>query len=94
MAWEAAFVRLAAGKLTQLAQGTGLRLSFSTERSVQDELARESTSGGWLLLGPQHSKRVDAALLPSFRSACIAVHACNHLPFTGLPCPPLLSQTC
>ncbi|KAL4457923.1 hypothetical protein ABPG75_012788 [Micractinium tetrahymenae] len=44
LAWEAAFVRLAAGRLAELAQGAGLRLSFSTERSVQDELARESAS--------------------------------------------------
>lgn len=43
-------MRLAAGRLTEMAEGAGLRLSFSTERSVQDELARESTSGGacWL----------------------------------------------
>lgn len=45
LAWEAAFVRLASTQLTAMAEGAGLRLSFSTERSVQDELARESTSG-------------------------------------------------
>lgn len=48
MAWEAAFVRLAGGRLSEMAAGAGLRLSFSSERSVQDELARESTSGGWV----------------------------------------------
>ena len=45
LAWEAAFVGLAAGRLSAMAQGAGLRLSFSAERSVQDELARESTAG-------------------------------------------------
>ncbi len=45
MAWEAAFVQLASTRLAAMAEGAGLRLSFSTERSVQDELARESTSG-------------------------------------------------
>ncbi|PRW56197.1 Niemann-Pick C1 [Chlorella sorokiniana] len=44
LAWEAAFVQLASTQLTAMAEGAGLRLSFSTERSVQDELARESTS--------------------------------------------------
>lgn len=48
MAWEAAFVHLASTALTEMAEAAGLRLSFSTERSVQDELARESTSGGWV----------------------------------------------
>lgn len=46
LAWEAAFVGLAAGRLTEMAEAAGLRLSFSAERSVQDELARESASGG------------------------------------------------
>ncbi|KAL4425014.1 hypothetical protein ABPG77_002899, partial [Micractinium sp. CCAP 211/92] len=44
LAWEAAFVGLAAGRLTEMAEAAGLRLSFSAERSVQDELARESAS--------------------------------------------------
>ncbi|EFN58463.1 hypothetical protein CHLNCDRAFT_6284, partial [Chlorella variabilis] len=44
LAWEAAFVELASGLLSEMAEGVGLRLSFSTERSVQDELARESGS--------------------------------------------------
>ena len=46
MAWEAAFVGLATGRLSDMAAAVGLRLSFSTERSVQDELSRESTAGG------------------------------------------------
>lgn len=41
-AWEAAFIELARTKLTQMADEAGLRLSFSAERSVTDELARES----------------------------------------------------
>lgn len=41
-AWEAAFIELARTKLTQMANEAGLRLSFSAERSVTDELARES----------------------------------------------------
>ncbi|KAI3436838.1 hypothetical protein D9Q98_006248 [Chlorella vulgaris] len=42
LAWEAAFVELAGGRLSEMAAAAGLRLSFSAERSVQDELARES----------------------------------------------------
>ena len=41
-AWEAAFVELARTQLTGMAANAGLRLSFSSERSVADELARES----------------------------------------------------
>ena len=41
-AWEAAFLELAAGELSAMARAAGLGLSFSAERSVQDELARES----------------------------------------------------
>ena len=41
-AWEAEFIELARTKLTQIADEAGLRLSFSAERSVTDELARES----------------------------------------------------
>lgn len=43
-AWEAALVRLAGGRLSQMAASAGLRLSYSTERSVADELARESAA--------------------------------------------------
>lgn len=43
-AWEAAFLRLAAGNLSAMAAEAGLRLSYSAERSVADELARESTA--------------------------------------------------
>jgi Niemann-Pick C1 protein len=60
LAWEAAFVQLAATKLTNMAEGAGLRLSLSTERSVEDELARESTSGK-----PTKSSRLDLLCLPS-----------------------------
>lgn len=35
-------MELARGQLSTLAAGAGLRLSFSAERSVADELARES----------------------------------------------------
>lgn len=41
-AWEAAFVELAHSNLSDVAAAAGLRLSFSAERSVADELARES----------------------------------------------------
>lgn len=41
LAWEAAFLTLARGELSDVAAAGGLRLSFSTERSVQDELERE-----------------------------------------------------
>ena len=43
-AWEAAFVDLAKGRLLRKATGGGLRLSFSAERSVADELARVGTA--------------------------------------------------
>ena len=46
MAWETAFLELAGGELRDLLADQGLRLSFSAERSVQDELARESGAGG------------------------------------------------
>lgn len=45
-AWEAAFLRLAHHKLSRMVSDAGLRLSFSAERSVADELARESTADG------------------------------------------------
>lgn len=41
-AWEAAFIELAKTNLTEMAREAGLMLSFSAERSVADELARES----------------------------------------------------
>ena len=41
-AWEGAFVELARTQLSAMAAAAGLRLSFSAERSVADELARES----------------------------------------------------
>lgn len=41
-AWEAAFVHLAQGAMKDRADEAKLSLAFSTERSVQDELARES----------------------------------------------------
>lgn len=50
MAWEAAFVELAAGRLTGMAAAAGLSLSFSTERSVQDELGRESSADAGTVL--------------------------------------------
>jgi hypothetical protein len=42
LAWEAAFLKLAADELAPAVQAAGLALSFSTERSVADELRRES----------------------------------------------------
>jgi hypothetical protein len=44
VAWEAAFLKLAHRKLSRMAEKAGLRLAFSAERSVADELARESTA--------------------------------------------------
>ena len=41
-AWEDTFVELARTQLSAMAAAAGLRLSFSAERSVADELARES----------------------------------------------------
>lgn len=43
-AWEAKFIRLAQTNLTNLATEAHLRLAFSSERSVEDELARETAS--------------------------------------------------
>ena len=42
LAWETAFIGLARDTLSTMAEGGGLSMSFSTERSVQDELERES----------------------------------------------------
>lgn len=44
MAWEKAFIELAQTRLQDLAAEANLRLSFSSERSVEDELARETAS--------------------------------------------------
>ena len=44
MAWEKAFIELAQTRLQELAAEANLRLSFSSERSVEDELARETAS--------------------------------------------------
>ena len=44
LAWETAFVELASTRLTSMAAAANLTLSFSTERSVEDELQRESTA--------------------------------------------------
>lgn len=41
-AWEQTFVELARTQLSAMSAAAGLRLSFSAERSVADELARES----------------------------------------------------
>lgn len=41
-AWEKAFLKLAKGRLSRLVHEGGLRLAFSAERSVADELARVS----------------------------------------------------
>lgn len=43
-AWEAALVSLARGRLSDMAAAANLSLSFSTERSVADELQRESAA--------------------------------------------------
>ena len=37
-------MRLAAGNLTKICEKAGLRLSYSAERSVEDELSRESNT--------------------------------------------------
>ncbi|KAF8057679.1 NPC1 [Scenedesmus sp. PABB004] len=42
LAWEAAFVALARGELSAMAAAANLTLSFQAERSVEDELRRES----------------------------------------------------
>lgn len=44
MAWEKAFIHLAQTRLQDLAAQANLKLSFSSERSVEDELARETAS--------------------------------------------------
>ncbi len=41
LAWEAAFLKLAKGRLSDMAAAANLSLSYSAERSVQDELSRE-----------------------------------------------------
>ena len=44
LAWEKAFIHLAQTRLQDLASQANLKLSFSSERSVEDELARETAS--------------------------------------------------
>ena len=44
LAWETAFLQLAQTRLKDLAAEANLKLSFSSERSVEDELARETAS--------------------------------------------------
>lgn len=44
LAWEKAFIHLAQTRLQDLAAQANLKLSFSSERSVEDELARETAS--------------------------------------------------
>lgn len=44
MAWEKAFIHLAQTRLQDLASQANLKLSFSSQRSVEDELARETAS--------------------------------------------------
>lgn len=50
-AWEAAFVALARGKLSDMARGAGLALSFSSERSVQVRAALRFAVCGLLRVG-------------------------------------------
>ena len=42
LAWEAAFLELAHTQLTDMASAANLSLSFSAERSIQDEIDRET----------------------------------------------------
>jgi Niemann-Pick C1 protein len=50
LAWERAFLELAQGKLSEIARERNLTLSFSAQRSVQDELRRESTADAGVVL--------------------------------------------
>ena len=50
LSWEAVFLQLAANELTAMAEDAGLRLSFSAERSVEDELSRESSADAGTVL--------------------------------------------
>ena len=69
-------MRLAASKLSDMAAGAGLRLSFSTERSVEDELARESTSGAcWLVVCLLGRGRVQ--VLSAHHHQCCCMHGCR-----------------
>ena len=60
-AWEAAFLELAGGELARMAAAAGLALSYSAERSVQDELARESFADLGTARGPGRPGRCVAA---------------------------------
>eukprot|EP01025_Chloroclados_australasicus_P021691 TRINITY_DN22731_c0_g3_i2.p1 TRINITY_DN22731_c0_g3~~TRINITY_DN22731_c0_g3_i2.p1 ORF type:complete len:1302 (+),score=118.69 TRINITY_DN22731_c0_g3_i2:136-4041(+) len=42
LAWESEFIQVAKTKLTEFAESAGLDLTFSSQRSVQDELGRET----------------------------------------------------
>ncbi|KAL6781423.1 SSD3 [Auxenochlorella protothecoides x Auxenochlorella symbiontica] len=49
-AWEAAFTMLAHTRLRSMAEEAGLRLSFSAQRSVADEISREGWADAWTVV--------------------------------------------
>ncbi|KAL6768530.1 SSD3 [Auxenochlorella protothecoides x Auxenochlorella symbiontica] len=49
-AWEAAFTTLAHTRLRSMAEEAGLRLSFSAQRSVADEISREGWADAWTVV--------------------------------------------
>lgn len=75
---------LARGNLTAMAAAAGLRISFSTERSVADEIARESTADVATVRAPLQpavhtclgpfSQEVSSALCP--KSGCVRADGC------------------
>ena len=79
MAWEAAFVRLAAGNLTAMCEAAGLRLSYSAERSVEDELSRESSTDARTVLLSYLAMLMCAPspmLCKHIVLACVCKHSC------------------
>jgi hypothetical protein len=71
LAWEAAFVQLAQGKLSHMAQQAGLRLSFSAQRSVQDEVARESAADLPTVRSRSRGPPSPAPMLARFHPPCL-----------------------
>ena len=77
-AWEAAFLDLAAGNLSAMATEAGLRLSFSAERSVADELARESTADVATVWGWPHVLPLRLSTVPRLLRGLVPVgHSWN-----------------
>lgn len=70
LAWETAFLHLSATRLADMAAAADLNLSYSSERSVEDELGRESGADG-ATVALSYVAMLACATQPFFKSAKI-----------------------